>query len=98
MTVAKRPLLLLGAIFCCAGAAMAQFPPTSVFQLDGEVATNPNYPLCTYVNKGSNPTTTTVGPCDSWSLLNGSGTVGQFTGGAADHWLVRDFAAAGQGG
>lgn len=98
MTVAKRLLLLMGVVCCCAGMAMAQFPPTSIFQLDGEVQPNSNYPQCTYVVKGSNPVTTITTTCDSWALLNGSGTVGQFTGGAGDHWLVRDFAAAGQGG
>src|SRR6266849_3269015 len=55
MTATKRFLLLLGVVLCCAAAAMAQFPPTSVFQLDGEVVTNPNYPQCTYVVKGSDP-------------------------------------------
>jgi len=46
----------------------------------------------------SNPVETVTTACDSWSLLNGSGAVGRFTDGASDHWLVRNFTAAGQGG
>ena len=94
----KGPLYLVPCLLLSASAALAQFPPTSVFQLDGEVVANPNYPQCTYVVKGSNPTTTVTTACDTWALLNGSGTVGQVKGGSGDHWLVRDFAAAGQGG
>jgi len=98
MTVRKLFVLLACALFCAA-EAMAQFPPTSIFQLDGETAgPNPNWPQCTYVVKGSNPPTTVQATCDYWNLLNGIGTVGQFTGTNSDHWLVRSFASAGQGG
>ena len=102
MTATKRFLLLLGVLCCYAWTAMAQIPPTSIFQLDGEVAPNSNYPNCTkYVDKSISTTPATLlGPtvCDTWSLLNGTGSVGPVTGGASDHWLVRSFNAAGQGG
>ena len=60
MTVTKRLLLLLGVVCCCAAVAMAQVPPTSIFQLNGK-ADNSSL-TCTY-----------GAPCDYWNLLNGTG-------------------------
>src|SRR5436853_375632 len=96
----RKRLFMLPCALLWASAAMAQIAPANIFQLNGEVGANANYPPCSnYVVKGSNPTAL-IQPtaCDTWALLNGSGTVGQFKGGPSDYWLVRDFAAAGQGG
>jgi hypothetical protein len=65
--------------------AFAQTPPPSLFQLDGTAASNPSYPMCTYL-VGGVPATAT---CDFWDLLNGSG--GSNPTGSAGHSSVRTF-------
>lgn len=65
VTSLKR-LFMLPCALLCASAAIAQVAPTTIFQLDGEVLANTNYPLCTYVVKGSNPTAlTSPTACDT---------------------------------
>ena len=86
----RKQLLVLPGALLCASVAMAQVAPTSIFQLNGEVVANPNYPLCQYLIKDSNPPTlTSPVACDTWALLNGSGTVGEFKGSPSDHFLIR---------
>ncbi len=79
---------------CCAAMALAQTAPTTLFQLDGNGAQNPNWPLCTYVDKSSltTPKGTITVTCDYWNLLNGAGgTSFEKVGAASDHFNVFSF-------
>jgi hypothetical protein len=69
-------LISLPGVVVFAAVAMAQVPPTTVFQLDGNAA-NDNL-TCTYGQ-----------PCDYWNLLNGAGTAAN--PGVAGHSLVRTY-------
>src|SRR5579863_8081089 len=68
--------ILAAVVLLFSGAAFAQVPPTTIFQLDGNAASD-NL-TCTYGT-----------PCDYWNLLNGAGTIA--SPGVAGHSLVRTF-------
>jgi hypothetical protein len=82
MNLRKRLMILLPGAVLCAAVAMAQVPPTSVFQLDGK-APNSNL-TCSYGQ-----------PCDYWNLLNGTGNNiaggGVGAGSQSGHSSVRTF-------
>ena len=68
--------------------AVAQDPST-LMQIDGDAASTAGYPLCIY------GPTSIQGPCDTWNLLNGTGTPvnagGTGAGSSAGHSLIRVF-------
>src|SRR5579863_819532 len=68
--------ILAAVVLLFSGAAFAQVPPTTIFQLDGNAA-NDNL-TCSY-----------GAPCDYFNLLNGNGMGA--SPGSAGHSLVRTF-------
>ena len=84
-----RPLLLMGILVAAATVGIAQTPPDTLMQINGNAASDPNYPIqCVYLNVGS-------ASCDYWNMLNGAGTNaaggGIGTGSSAGHSLIRTF-------
>jgi hypothetical protein len=68
--------LLVSSVVLCAAAALAQ-APASIFQLDGNAATDGA--VCNY------------GTCDSWDLLNGTGGSGVITHNGVGHSAVNVY-------
>jgi len=80
--VTSKWLLLLVVSLLCTGVASAQVAPASIFQLNGNAASQPL--MCSY------------GPCDYWNLLNGTGNSNVPLGGignnsSAGHSSVRTY-------
>ncbi len=64
----RKTLLLAGIVAGLTVAAAAQTSPSTLMQINGNAAADVTYPTtCLY---GS---TATVGACDPWNLLNGTG-------------------------